>query len=339
MMKINHFQRLLSSYFLKYIPERKNYSENTIKSYRDAFILLFQFQESYIQKSVTKLSFETISKKYIEDFLIWLESEKKYSVSSINQRLSVIHAFFEYVQMENPEYIELCTSIIGIKTRKVPEKPMNYLSVESIKVLFNFIDTTNVGGRRELALLTLLYDSGARVQEIADLTFGDIRHNKSATVKLKGKGNKTRIIPIIPQTMVILNDYIDDCKKKVETKPTAPLFFNKRFEKLTRAGISYILNKYIKIAKETEPELFVGKISAHSLRHSKAMHLLEGGVNLVYIRDFLGHKSVITTEVYAKSNPEIKRKAIEEVSPNVLPLERYSESEKQDMLKWLKTII
>ncbi len=338
-MKTNHFQQLLPSYFLKYIPERTNYSDNTIKSYRDTFILLFQYQEEYLGRTIAKMSLNTMSRKYFEEFFLWLENEKDYSVTSVNQRISAIHAFFKYVQLENPEYIELCISILGIKTRKVLVTPMNYLSLEAIKFLFNLLDNSTIEGRRELAVLVLLYDSGARVQEIADLTFGDVRIKKPATVKLSGKGNKTRIIPLMPQTFDILNIYIDDCKRKREIKPTDPLFYNKKFEKLTRAGIAYILNKYIEKAKNLNPELFSGKISPHTLRHSKAMHLLEGGVNLIYIRDFLGHTSVITTEIYAKSNPEIKRKAIEKASPNILPIEKYSVKEKEEMLEWLKTII
>lgn len=338
-MKINHFQQLLSSYFLKYIPERTNYSDNTIKSYRDTFILLFQYQKEYLNKSVAKMRFETLSRGYFQDFLTWLENEKQYSLSSINQRISALHAFFKYIQMENPEYIELCASILGIKTRKVPVIPMNYLSVEAIKLLFSLHDSSTTEGRREMAILVLLYDSGARVQEIANLTFGDIRNAKPATVKLTGKGNKTRIIPLMPQTLDILNIYMNDCKRKKEVQAIHPLFFNKKFEKLTRAGIAYILDKYVKKAKSLCPELFSGKISPHTLRHSKAMHLLEGGVNLIYIRDFLGHTSVITTEIYAKSNPEIKRKAIENASPNVLPVEKYSAKEKEEMIEWLKTII
>jgi len=338
-LKVNHFQYLLSSYFLKYIPERTNYSDNTIKSYRDTFILLFQYQEDYLNKPVSKFSFEVLSRKYFEDFLVWLENEKKYSVSSINQRLAALHAFFKYIQRENPEYIELCGSILTIKTKKIPVVPMNYLSVEAIKVLLSVQDGSIIPHRREIALLVLLYDSGARVQEVADLTFGDIRNNKLPTVKLSGKGNKVRIIPLMPQTLDILNIYMNDCRRKKEIEPTHPLFYNKSSQKLTRAGIAYILEKNIKKARNINPEMFSGKITPHTLRHSKAMHLLEAGVNLIYIRDFLGHTSVITTEIYAKSNPEVKRKAIESASPNVLPTEKYSLSEKEEMLEWLKTII
>lgn len=337
-MKTNHFQQLLSSYFLKYIPERTSYSSNTIKSYRDTFILLFQYQE-HLHKSLAKISMESITCKYIEDFLVWLECEKHYSVSSVNQRLAAIHAFFKYVQKENPEYIEPCTFILGIKSKKVPVVPMNYFSVEAVKLLLSLPDTSKVEGRRELAMLTLLYDSGARVQEIADLTFGDVRNVKPATVRLTGKGSKTRIIPIMPQSLSVINAYMEDCKKRTIISNTHPLFFNKKGEKLTRAGIAYILDKFVNLARNIRQDLFPNKVSPHTMRHSKSMHLLEGGVNLIYIRDFLGHASVVTTEIYAKSNPEIKRKAIEAVSPNVLPTEKYSESQKKEMMEWLKSII
>lgn len=338
-MKTNQFPQLLSSFFLKYIPERTGYSNNTIKSYRDTFILLFQYHENYLNRASSKLNIEMINRKYIENFLVWLENEKQYSISSINQRLAAIHAFFKYVQMENPEYMSLCISVLEIKSKKVSVIPMSYLSVEAIKLLLSFPNTSKSEGLRELALLSLLYDTGGRVQEIADLEYGDIRFNKPATVKLTGKGAKTRIVPIMPQTLNILNEYVNYYKDNLIGRYTNPLFYNKRGEKLTRAGIAYILNKYVQYAKGIRPDLFPEKVSPHTMRHSKAMHLLEGGVNLIYIRDFLGHTSVITTEIYAKSNPEVKRKAIEAASPNVLPTEKYSVSQKEEMLGWLKSII
>jgi integrase/recombinase XerD len=200
-------------------------------------------------------------------------------------------------------------------------------------------DTNLHSGRRDLSVLALMYDTGARVQEIADLKVADIRIKAPATIRLTGKGNKTRIIPLMPQTMSIVKKYMADYGLLDETKQANPLFFNRKNEKLTRAGLSYILNKYVDRAKASNKELFLEKMSAHVLRHSKAMHLLQSGVNLIYIRDFLGHSSVTTTEIYAKSDPEIKRKAIEEASPKVLPKEKFSTKEKEDLCEWLKTVI
>lgn len=337
MTKNNLLPQLLSEYFIKYIPERSGYSDNTIKSYRDTFILLFRYQGEVVKQPVNKLSFEALNREYIESFLKWLEKQNNYSAASVNQRLAAIHSFCRFVILETPEYMGMCTSILSIKMKKLSAKPMEYLSVEAIKLLLSIPDMKYKDGRRDLALLALLYDSGARVQELADLIVGSIREKKPATVKLTGKGNKTRIIPIMPQTLEIVSSYMKNIPFKEDF--SRPLFFNKQGKRLTRAGISYILNKYITVARLKCPELFPKSVTPHTLRHSKAMHLLEGGVNLVYIRDFLGHTSVITTEIYAKSNPEIKRKAVENVSPRVLPKERYSANQKQDMVNWLKTII
>ncbi len=194
-------------------------------------------------------------------------------------------------------------------------------------------------GCRDLSIIALMYDTGARVQEIADLQVADIRTKVPATIKLTGKGCKTRIIPLMPQTMSIVKEYMVDHELLDETKRKEPLFFNRMRNKMTRAGLSYILNKYVEQAKASNKDLFPEKMSAHVLRHSKAMHLLQSGVNLIYIRDFLGHSSVTTTEIYAKSDPEIKRKAIEKASAKVLPKENFSTKEKEDLCEWLKTII
>lgn len=340
MMKNNGlFVDLLSAFFLKHIPTRSNYSQNTIKAYRDTFILFFQYQDSVIKIPVEKLKFEEVDNAYIHDFIDWLSSAKGYANSSINNRLAAINAFFRYVMMEAPEHASQCRMILEIKTMKVAAKPMNYLSADAIRLLLSKPDVKTAKGRRDLAILSLLYDTGARVQEIADLTFADYRSNGPATVRLTGKGNKTRIIPIMPQTNNILSAYIKDCQRCIDVTPTSAMFFNKQHGKLTRAGITYILQKYVSMAKNERPDRFQNVISPHTLRHSKAMHLLEGGVNLIYIRDFLGHASVTTTEVYAKANPEIKRKAIENASLKVLPKERFSTEQKQGMMAWLKGLI
>jgi site-specific recombinase XerD len=275
----------------------------------------------------------------VEDFLYWLECQKNYAVSTRNLRLAGLQAFFRYLQMESPEYMELCNSILAIKSKKAPVNEMNYLSIEGIKLLLSMPDTKIKSERRDLAFIALMYDSGARIQEIADLKITDIRIKSPATIRLTGKGNKTRIIPLMPQTLSILKKYLIDYGLLDLTRESGPLFFNRKNEKLTRAGLSYILNKYVKKAMAHDNVLFHKQISAHVLRHSKAMHLLQSGVNLIYIRDFLGHSSVTTTEIYAKSNPEIKRKAIEEASPKILPKEKFSAKEKEDLLQWLKTVI
>lgn len=159
-----------------------------------------------------------------------------------------------------------------------------------------------------------------------------------ATVTVTGKGSKVRIIPLSSNAASIIARYAKICQV---FKPEQTLFINYRKEPLTRSGVAYILRKYVEKAKQKEPALFGNTdIHPHVLRHSKAMHLLEGGVNLIYIRDFLGHSSVKTTEIYAKSNPEIKRKFLEEAALNIdSKIVKYSEEEKHTLLEWLKNNI
>ncbi len=336
MDKYNDFSCLLSSYFLKYLPLYAGYSHNTISSYRDTFVLLFYYHEQVHKKRASTIQFSCITKEYIEAFLAWLETERVYTVSSRNQRLAAIHAFFRYVMMDNPAYMEQCQSVLSIRLKKVEKSPMEYISIQGIRLLLEMPDRRESTGRRDLALLALMYDSGARVQEIADLKIGNVQLQKPYTVRVTGKGNKTRIIPLMPQTANILKNYLLDAK---QIFAEMPLFYSHSGKKLTRAGITYILKKYVQLAREQNPTLYPNKVSPHTLRHSKSMHLLEGGVNLVYIRDFLGHSSITTTEIYARANAEIKRKAIEKASVSILPEEKYNRQEKADLIAWLKELI
>ena len=194
-------------------------------------------------------------------------------------------------------------------------------------------NTSSKTGIRDLAILTLMYDSAARVNELISLKCCDIDLKKK-TIYLSGKGRKQRLVPLIEQTIKIIEKYMKIYN--LNEHSTSILFFNSRNEKLTRMGVSYIINKYVNIAKKKDPLEYQIKVSPHTFRHSKAMHLLESGVNLVYIRDFLGHNSVITTEIYAKANPEIKRKAIESHAEKLSKNVYYSKREKDDLISWLK---
>jgi site-specific recombinase XerD len=337
-MRNKDFGQYLPEYFLKYISRQTGYSINTIKSYRDTFTIFLRYLKDESRIKPEKLSFERMSKKMIEEFLVWLEEDKKYSVSTRNQRLAAIHAFFRYIQIEAPENLNLANLILSIPTKKMPESPIPYLTIDAVKSLLGAIDMRTRKGRMDLALIALLYDSAARVQEMADLTVGDIVLSP-ATVRLKGKGNKTRIIPIVVQTAKLLGSYLEEYGLLGKGSINLPLFSNRGNHKLTRAGITYILSKYVEIARRKTPKLFQKKVTPHILRHSKAMHLLQANVNLIYIRDFLGHASVTTTERYAKADSEIKRKAIEKASSNILPDKKYGKKERSELLNWLKTII
>ena len=310
-----------------------NVSENTIISYKYAFISLLEFIIKNYKKNIKDINLETINKEVIINYLEYLESVKKNSISTRNQRLAAIKSFYNYLALEEIEYLPLCNEILSIKMKKNNQETVKYLSKEGIREILSLPNASTKYGIRDLAILTLLYDSGARVQELITLNVCDINFNNK-TLNLYGKGRKNRTIPLLKQTIKILKKYIEVYNINSNN---SLLFFNNRKEPLTRMGITYIINKYVKTAKKKNPIEFQIKVTPHVFRHSKAMHLLESGVNLVYIRDLLGHKSVITTEIYAKANPETKRSTIEKNSEELSKTVHFSNEEKKDLLSWLKS--
>jgi site-specific recombinase XerD len=292
---------------------QRNLSKNTIQSYRDTFSLMLKYFSETQNIKPEKIIIDTIEKEVIEEFLSWLESERLYSISSRNQRLAAIHAFFRFLQSERPEYMHHCQRVLSIPMKKAPKKPPKYLSDEDMGRLLSMPDMKTEQGRRDTTMLSLLYDSGARVQELADLTPRSLRLEEPFYITLTGKGRKTRQVPIMKQTALLLISYIKE--HKIDTADTLdhPLFFNCRREKLTRQGVSYVINKY------TDALASKGNITAHVFRHSKAMHLTQADVNPIYIRDILGHADLKTTGIYSRSNIEMKRKALEKVEVKAIP--------------------
>jgi site-specific recombinase XerD len=338
-MKTTDFARHLANFFAKYLPSERGASKNTIMAYRDAFVLLFHYMEQEKNIKPKKICLNDLDKAVIVDFLNWLETVKGNSVKTRNARLAAIRSFFDYLQYLEPVNVFECQKIMSIHVKKTEKKVMKYLTVEGIRLLLKQPDQKTYRGRRDLAMIALMYDTGARVQEIADLKVKNIRLSEPCTIAVSGKGSKTRIVPMMKEQMKILIRYMQENHLLEDTCKPAPLFFNARNEKLTRAGISYILQKYLQDARLQDPTLIPEGISCHSLRHSKAMHLLQAGVPLIYIRDLLGHESVITTEVYARTDSLQKRKALEKAFVKVPDdNEPPSWQRNNELLEWLKNL-
>lgn len=335
-MKPNDFAYYLTGFLTKYLPNEVGASTNTISSYRDSFLLFLKYMRDEELIAVERLTLERIKKTTIEEYLKWLESTRGCRVSTRNVRLAAIHSFFRYLQYENPDNLLEWQRILSIPVKKGEKGTLNYTSLDGIRLLLEMPNQDTNTGRRDLALLSLMYDTGARVQEIIDLTPSNIRLDYPYTIKLIGKGNKARIIPLMEVQICILKLYMDKNKLLEPYANRYPLFHNKRDEKLTRAGVGYILNKYVCMARNQNNVLIPEKFSCHCLRHSKAMHMLQAGVNLVYIRDILGHSSVQTTEIYAKADSKQKREAIEKAYSDVTPKNIPSWHTNDNLLEWLK---
>lgn len=327
----------VTRYFTNYLDREAGFSSNTIKSYRDTFILFFRYLDDSGICKLKKLKMDVLSPDNVNGFLNWIEKERQCTINSRNQRLAALKSFCSYVIRENPEESYICQQVLGIRAKKAPQKSIGYLNTEAISRLLNMPDKTSDEGIRDLALLSLLYETGCRVQEIIDLKIGHISFRIPNTVTLTGKGNRIRVVPISRQVSEIVKTYLSVSQR---SQSEENIFINRFGNQLSRSGISYILNKYCNMARKTNSDFYPLKLHPHILRHSKAMHLLENNVNLIYIRDFLGHSSVTTTEIYAKCNPELKRKYIEEASTFIKEsVPDYSKTEKDDLLAWLRNNI
>ncbi len=336
MRRNNQFQHLLGKFLSEYLPSQRRFSTNTISSYCDTFRLFIAYMKTDKGIEPNQIKFMDADRGTVESFLKWLESERKCSATTVNQRLAAIHSFYKYVQGEEPQMINLCQQVLNIPNRKSPAKFVSYLCKEDLELIFRQPDTSTRKGRRDLTLLCVLYDTGGRVQEIADLTLGSVRLQAPAQLTLLGKGNKSRAVPLMNQTATLLSNYMKENRLLQGGQTNEhPVFFNQRHEALSRSGIGYILQKYVAYARKEQPSI-PEKVTPHILRHSKAMHLLEAGVNIVYIRDILGHVDIATTGIYARSNLEMKRKALEKVAivPDANDVPFWTED--KDLLSWLK---
>lgn len=335
MTKSIDFAKCVSDYFTKHLAGVRNLSSNTIKSYRDAFCLLLVFISDEKKMKPEKTNIADVNDKIIYDFLDWLESNRCNGISTRNTRLAAIHAFYRYVQMQHPEMLLQCQRILSIPLKKTEQRTVEYLSENVLKELLSSSNQSSKYGIRDTAIMCLLYDSGARVQEVIDLSLSDIRLETLATVRLLGKGNKVRIVPIMSSTAEILRKYFNVWTLDKKANPDNPLFTNHQGNRLTRPGITYILNKYM---SHIESSTGHKAITPHILRHSKAMHLLRAGIDLNYIRDFLGHVNTETTEVYARADAEMKRKALEKAHLD-LPIEDQTTWQKnENLLSWLQSL-
>ena len=333
-MKPTDFSIYLTKFLSDYLPGQKNVSPNTIRSYRDTFKLMLRYFQEREGIPPEKIKMSHISQPCVTSFLDWLETERGCGVTTRNLRLTAIHSFFRYAQAESPESLFHFQKVIAIPVKKGTKKTVEHLTPEGIRLLLEQPDRNCPKGRRDLAMMSTLYDSGARVQELIDLSVRDFISGANAILVLTGKGNKTRRVPLMKNTATLLAAYISENHLDVAHKRTYPLFTNSQHNRLTKEGVAYVLGKYAAQAHEIS-DVVPLKVKCHMLRHSKAVHLLQAGVNLIYIRDFLDHADIKTTEIYARADTELKRKAIENAYPNLVDQDLPDWNNNTDLMSWL----
>jgi len=320
-MKETLFMRQLAAYFETHLPQTRRCSPNTIAAYADAFVLLFQFLQEQKGLPHYRVNYKDFTPAMLDDFILWLGRTRHYSAASKKQRLSAIRSFLKYASRREMVALSALSAAAGTETPRVPQTAFPYFTVEETHVLLRLPNLNKKTGRRDIALLSLFYDSAARSQELCDLCVGDIKFGSPTKVKLRGKNNKAREVPISDDVARLLRWHLkqnglESCREK-------PLFSSQAQEKMTPACIRSLTDKYVAKAKALCPKLFLEpKYSPHSFRHSKAVHMVESGTQLIYIRNFLGHESIQSTEIYARVGQAAVTKALTERNiPNVAPSE------------------
>ena len=263
---------------------------------------------------------------------------KGLSDGSCNIRLAHIKSFARYITANVPSALENCRQILCIAQRKIVKKPPVSISMEAVKAITHAPDIRTKEGLKHAAIISLLYDSACRVEELIGLTVADVSLGSHPRIHVFGKGRKHRLIPISPKAARLLEQYIQKFKLY---NPDSLLFESRSGGKMTRQGVNYILKKYTSMIRQDDADIIDPDISVHPhiMRHAKATHLVDSGkVSLKDVRDFLGHESVVTTEIYLSSNSEHTRKAIEEAS-NTLCIPKagtYTKKEKESLEEFLK---
>ena len=339
-MKPTEFATRLAEFLTHYLPAVRKLSPNTIRSYRDSFSLLLRFLRDSKGVPVEKVSLDDLQAPTLIEWLDHLENSRNCSPRSRNQRMAAIRSFLRYLAPTDPVRVQQLQRVLAIPGCRCDRAPVPYLEPDLLGALLAEPDMTTPRGRRDAVLLSLLYDTGARSQEIIDLRVRDVRLGSPAQVTLTGKGRKTRIVPLMPATVALLRDYLRATDLDRPEAAAAPLFLGRHSEPLTRSGLRSILARHADAARASHPAL-PNRIGPHTLRHTKAMHMLQAGVSLIHIRDVLGHADIKTTDVYARADLEMKRSALKKAAaaPNAvvaptLPTWR----DDANLLDWLSSL-
>jgi site-specific recombinase XerD len=329
---------LVQSFFQEYLSGQRGLSHNTILAYRDALKLFLSFLVARTGKQAARLQLSDLHAEQVLRFLENSEQERKNCTATRNLRLTALRTFFHYLISEDTIHSGQYQKIVAIPLKRTPRSVMGYLEVAETQAILNSIDRNSPSGRRDYTLFSFLYNTGARVQEAADVKVSALRFASPPIVTITGKGSKARIVPLWQSTAALLLEHVKE--RRVDNQPDARLFVNARGKPLTRFGIRHILRKRLTATKPNCGSLAEKRVSPHTFRHSTAMHMLQSGVDLTVIQRWLGHVQLATTHGYVEIDLEMKRKALAACAPPDDPadgLQRIIEANK-DVISWLESL-
>jgi site-specific recombinase XerD len=301
---------LVHSFFLDHLITVKGLRPASVRSYRDTIRLLLCFVANNKGTKLTKLSIEDLSFERILGFLRHLEHDRANHVRTRNQRLAALHTLFEYIATREPEMLDVCQQVAAIPTKRAAPAETHFLERDEIETLLQHLPRTGRFALRDRALLLFLYNTGARVQEVADLQTGHLNLGDGAVARLHGKGDKWRTCPLWNQTATLLADLLNSANPP--TAADTPVFRSATGHALTRFGIYKIVRRHAGQLDDTR----AGRtVSPHLFRHTAAMHLLDAGVEVNVIRAWLGHADLTTTNRYAEITTRAKIEALRSTEP------------------------
>ena len=313
------FFKHVRGFLTVFLPKNRCYSNHTVKAYRDTLNLFRQFMFEEKKLSFTSISFDQIKHDVIYEFIAWIQRTRGSEVSTRNHRLAALKSFFHYCAIEDPALMAIYLDVQNVKSQRVPKKRVNYIPETALKILLEQPDSNTRRGKRDRFFMILLYDSGARIQEILDLKLKDVHLNdRPPCLYLTGKGNKTRAVPLMDKTIEHLHEYMkqfhqDDCLQNDQY-----LFYTlikERIGRMSDDNVSCFLKRYAESARQVCSDVPL-RMYAHLFRHTRAMHLYQAGIPLSYIKDFLGHVSINTTDIYASTDISMMKAALEKIGKN-----------------------
>jgi integrase/recombinase XerC len=307
MKPADSFPRLLRAFFYEWMVEQRNTSIHTIRSYRDTWRLFLRFVAQRQRRTVADLTLGEFTASEVRAFLQYTEEERHDSIGTRNCRLAALRSFFGFAAGREPTAVAQCAEILRIPTKRAPIHAPCYLDPAEVEAILAQPDRSTLEGQRDHALLSFLYNTGARIQEALNVCPQAIRFDAPACVRLYGKGRKERLCPLWPETVSLLRSLL----QRQPRADSEPLFVNRYGVPLGASGVRFKMAEYVEAAAKIAPSLTSKHVTPHSFRHATAVHLVAAGVDVTVIRSWLGHVSLDTTNHYAQANLETKRKALE----------------------------
>ncbi len=311
-MKIT-FSYLVTTFFTAHLSAELGLSPNTVASYSDSMKLLINYLCERLEIAPEAIDIQMLTPERVLDFLDYIEKERGNAMTTRNQRLAAIKTFFHFLVRTVPELMHANERIQAIRMKSSEHLSPSSLSVNEVHVILACPDPGTLIGARDKALLQLMYNTGARVQELADITVADMRFDTPATVTVTGKGRKKRIIPLWEETVQIVAQYLE--MRSQLGIDSEHLFLSSRSGPMTRFGIGRRVEAHAKAAIAACPSLQGRNITPHVFRHTTALHLIEAGNDIFTLKDWLGHGHIKTSSQYVEISVERKRKALEKVPP------------------------